>query len=348
MQSMQNQPVQSETGVAKAASVDVTKTHVVRELKHDSPLISCRFDPSGRFVFFGAQDNRVWRWEWSGEEKTALAAHDSWVRAIGFHPDCQTVLTGGYDGRLIWWPVSDEKPEPLRQVDAHAGWLRSLVVSPDGQLVATAGDDLLVKLWSLADGSLVRELAGHNRYIYNVAFHPDGKNLVSGDLMGRLIHWEVATGKQVREFKAESISKYDKTFKADIGGFRGLTFSPDGKWLAGSGITNVTNAFAGIGNPVIVVFDWESGAQKIQHQAKGKLDGVAWSVAFHPQDFTIGICGGRGGGVLMFFKPGQQEAFHQFKLPDTARDLDLCTDGVHLATPHYDRHLRISKMAEKA
>ena len=345
---MTDEPIQSEPGLPAAPNIDVTKTHVVRELKHNSPLISCRFDPSGKFVFFGAQDNRVWRWEWSGENKTELAAHDSWVRAIGFHPDGQTVLTGGYDGRLIWWPVAADKPEPLRQIDAHAGWLRSLVVSPDGQLVATVGDDLLVKLWQMADGSLLREFGGHDRYVYNVAFHPNGQHLVSGDLLGKLVHWEVATGKKVREFKAEKLTKYDNTFKADIGGFRGLSFSPNGDLLAGSGITNVTNAFAGIGNPVIVMFDWESGEQKIQYEAQGKLVGVAWGVAFHPQEFTIGICGGRGGGVLMFFKPDQKEAFHQFKLPDTARDMDLCSDGLHLATPHYDRHLRISRMSAKA
>lgn len=340
--------MQSADGEAKAPVIDVTKTHVVRELKHDSPLISCRFDPSGGFVFFGAQDHRVWRWEWSGEEKVELAAHDSWVRAIGFHPDGQTLLTGGYDGRLIWWPVSGSRLEPLRQIVAHQGWLRALAVSPDGHLVATAGDDRLVKLWAVSDGSLVRALAGHDRYVYNVAFHPDGKDLVSGDLMGNLFHWDVETGKQVRQLEAASLTKYDTTFKADIGGFRGLAFSPDGKWLAGSGITNVTNAFAGIGNPAIVVFDWETGAQKIEHRAEGKLQGVAWAVAFHPRDFAIAICGGRGGGVLLFFNLEEQEAFHQFKLPDTARDVDLCADGLHVATAHYDRYLRISKMTGKA
>ena len=345
---MSNTPIQAETGESTAPDIDVTQTHVVRELKHDSPLISCRFDPSGRFVFCGAQDNRVWRWEWRSGTKTELAAHDSWVRAIAFHPDSQTMLTGGYDGRLIWWSVAEDKPQPLRQIDAHAGWLRSVVVSPDGHLAASVGDDLLLKLWRMADGTLVREFAGHDRYVYNVAFHPDGTQLVSGDLMGRLIHWEVATGKLVREFKSETMSKYDKTFKADIGGFRGLAFNPGGEWLAGSGITNVTNAFAGIGNPVIVLFDWASGEQKIQYQAQGKLLGVAWGVAFHPQEFTIGICGGRGGGVLMFFKAEEKEAFHQFKLPDTARDMDLCSDGLHVATPHYDRHLRICRMAAKA
>ena len=328
----------------KSLDIDPTKTHVAKQLKHNSPIISCRFDKRGRYVFYGAQDNRVWRWDWRNGTKTELAAHDSWVRAIGCCPDNATLLTGGYDGRLIWWPVDAEKPQPIRRITAHAGWLRSLAISPNGQFVATSGNDRLVKLWSVKDGAPVAELEGHQRYVYNVAFHPDGRNLVSGDLMGNLIHWEIPSGKKLREFRAKSLHKYDTTFKADIGGFRGLTFSPDGKYLAGSGITNGTNAFAGVGNPSIVVFDWQAGKEQIQHLSKGKLRGVAWGVAIHPKDFTIGVSGGQG-GYLLFFKPGQQEEFHQFKLPDTALDLDLCTDGLHLATAHYDRQVRISKMA---
>ncbi len=329
------------------ATFDPTKTHVAKELKHDSPLISCRMDPSSRFVFFGAQDSKVWRWQWAGEEKVELSGHDSWVRAMAFAPDGVTLVTGGYDGRLVWWPATAEHPTPARTIDAHQGWVRAVAFSPDGTLVASAGNDNLVKLWDAAAGTLVRELAGHQRYVYNIAFHPGGKDLVSGDLMGNLVHWEAATGKIVRQFKAEALHKYDTTFKADIGGLRGLTFDPSGKRLAGSGITNVTNAFAGVGNPVIVEFDWESAKETVQHVSKGKLRGAAWNLALHPDGTVIGISGGGGGGFLLFWKSDQQEEFHQFKLPNTARDMDLAADGIHLATAHYDKRLRICKMADK-
>jgi hypothetical protein len=36
--------------------MDVTKTHVVHDFAHASPLVSCRFDPTGRYVYTGAQD----------------------------------------------------------------------------------------------------------------------------------------------------------------------------------------------------------------------------------------------------------------------------------------------------
>jgi WD40 repeat protein len=329
------------------ATIDVTKTHIAKELKHDSPIISCRFDPTGKYVFFGAQDFKVWRWEWSGDAKIELN-HNAWVRGIAFHPNGETVLTTGYDGRLVWWPTAEDKPEALRETQAHDGWARSVAVSPDGSLVATAGNDHKVKLWNFADGSLVKEFAGHECHVYNVLFHPDGKSLVSGDLKANLIHWNIETGEQSRKMTAEALCKYDTTFLADIGGFRGLAFDASGKRLAGSGITNVTNAFAGIGNPAVVEYDWASAELKIQHESKAKLQGVGWGVVFHPEDFLIGISGGGGGGFLLFWKPDGKEEFHQFKFPNNARDLDLASDGLHVVTGHYDRHVRVSRLAEKS
>ena len=326
--------------------MDVTKTHVAHDLVHNSPLISCRFHPSGKFVFAGAQDFSVWRFEVGSGKKTELSSTESWVRGLAFDRDGKILVTAGYDGRLIWWPASEEKPEPIRTVQAHKGWIRAVAVSPDDSLVASVGNDLVVRLWNMTDGTLVREMTGHESHIYNVAFHPSSGHLATGDLKCHLIHWDVKTGKQLRTWTAPSLQKYDKTFRAVIGGFRGMTFSPDGKYVACSGITNVTNAFAGVGNPSVVVFDWESGKKQIEHLSKSKLRGVAWGVAIHPNGMRIAASGGRG-GYLLFWKPEAVEAIHQFKFKNIALDLDLSSDGLHLATAHHDGHLRISRMEAK-
>jgi len=326
--------------------MDVTETHTVHEFKHERPLISCLFNRAGDHVFAGSEDFKVWRFRLADGSRTELNT-DAWVRGLALTPDGKTLITGGYDGRLIWWPVAAETPEPIRAIEAHDGWVRAVAVSPDGTLVASVGNDLKVRLWNADDGTLVREMAGHESHIYNVIFHPEGKRLVTGDLMANLIDWDVETGKRLRTWKAESLVKYDKTFRAYLGGFRGMSFSPDGKRLACSGMTNVTNAFAGIGNPSIVVFDWEKGEAIIEQVSKGKLRGIGWGVALHPEGITIAAIGGQG-GYLLFWNPEDAEEFHQFKLKDTARDLDLSPDGVQLATAHYDGNVRIHRMEAKA
>jgi len=328
-------------------AIDVTKTHEVKKHKHGSPLISCRFDPESKFVFFGAQDSRVWRWELSSDKKVELKGHDSWTRAMAFAAN-NTMLTTGFDGQLVWWGYKEEAPKPIRSVEAHQGWARCVAVDPSGQVAATAGNDLVVRLWDVESGKPIREFSGHESHIYNVAFHPDGKSLVSGDLKANLMHWDLESGKQTRAFKAEALYKYDKGFKADIGGIRAIDFNADGSLLACAGITNVTNAFAGVGNPCVELIDWKTAKRKTQHLSKAKLRGVAWGVGMHSSAITIGVSGGGGGGHLLFWKHAEQNEFHTHKRPNSARDLDLASNDTDLATAHADGHIRIHRMTPKA
>jgi WD40 repeat protein len=332
----------------QTTAADPAKTHMVKDWAHTGPLISCAFDPAGKWVFAGAQDSKIWRFDFENGNKTELAGHESWVRAMAFANGGQTLITGGYDGRLIWWPVAAEKPAPIRAIEAHQGWIRAMATSPDGATLASVGNDLVVRLWNASDGAPIRELAGgHERHIYNVAFHPIDKHLVTGDLMGKFVDWDLPAGKEARRLTIPVLSKYDPTFLADIGGPRGLKFSADGSQLAASGITNVSNAFAGIGTVCVVLVNWADGKEIVQYASKAEVKGVAWNVAFHPTGFLVAATGGQGGGHLFFWKGMEKHEFHTLKLPNVARDLALGPDQSHLATPHYDGHLRVWRMTDK-
>ena len=329
-------------------AADPAQTHVEKTFDHNAPLVGCRIDPAGKFVYAGGQDNKIIRWDMESNTKIELPGHDSWVRGFAFSQDGAVMISFGWDGRLIWWNVQADPPTPIRSVEAHQGWVRAAVVSPDGQTLATCGNDFKVKLWKLDDGALLKELLGHQRHVYNVAFHPDGNQLASGDLTARFIHWEIAAGQMVREFKIESLSKYDPGFMADYGGPYCMSFNADGKRLLAGGITNVTNAFAGVGNPILVQIDWEMGKDAMTHLCKAKPNGKVQGAAWHPDGFLIGATGGGGGGHAYFWKPDSKDEFHSLNLGSPARDLSLHPDGIHFATPHFDNKVRLCKMAPKA
>ena len=118
---------------------------------------------------------------------------------------------------------------------------------------------------------------------------------------------------------------YDKKFAADMGGARDMQFNAGGSLWASAGITNVVNSFAGIQDPIIVVFDWKTGKATQQLRAAEKFKGVAWGVRFHPQGFTIGAGADKSGkGELWFYKDDQEEAFHTFKMKSAARAIGSC------------------------
>ena len=167
-----------------AAAADPKKVKVVKEFVHDSPLIACRFDPTGQYVVATSQDNKVLRWDLESGEKVEYTSHDSWVRGIEFSKDGKWLITGGFDGQLAWWDLSSTSTEPARKLDAHEGWIRSCHSSPNGQLLVTGGNDNLAKIWNLGSGELLHTLSGHEKNVYSVAFHPTLNCVLTGDLAG--------------------------------------------------------------------------------------------------------------------------------------------------------------------
>lgn len=336
---------QGNQTAAAAPAINPEKTRIVKEWKHTSPLLGCRFDASGRFVFAGAQDNSVQRWELGTEQKVGLAGHSSWVRGMAADRGGEFLFTGSYDGQMKSWPSVGEPPVAAWTQNAHQGWVRALAVSRCGTWIASAGNDHRVRLWSARDGKFCREFAGHDSHVYNVAFHPEVKQLVSADLKGNVLHWDQESGELIRRLDATVLCKYDPTFKADCGGIRSMAFSPDGRALACAGITDVTNAFAGIGKPVIVLFDWLTGGRKELMRPKEDWTGVMWGVAFHSPGLILGVGGGSSGGSLWFWRLGEPRSFFSFKLPSQTRDLDLHPDGKRLVTAHFDGAVRILDMS---
>jgi WD40 repeat protein len=324
-------------------AADPVPTRMVQELRHNSPLLSCRFDPTGRFVFAGAQDNTIQRWELDSSQRVALEGHRSWVRSLAFQARDGKLFSGDYSGRVLVWAFDAVAPAPERTIEAHRGWVRAVAVSPDGRQLATCGNDRLVRLWSLPGGEGVRELGGHTCHVYNVAFHPSGTRLTSGDLHGNVKDWDLSDGREIRTLDATVLFRYDPTFRADHGGVRGMAFNADGSLLACAGITDVTNAFAGVGRPAVVLFNWQTGQRQQVLRPQANFQGTAWGVGFHPSGLIAGVGGGNG-GALWYWRADQSPSIQAVTLPNNARDLHLHPDGRRLAVAFFDGAVRVYEL----
>jgi WD40 repeat protein len=69
--------------------------------------------------------------------------------------------------------------------------------SPDGRLLATASRDRTVRLWQVANGQEVHQLAGHTGSMMACAFSPDGRLLATASTDGTARLWEVASGQEL-------------------------------------------------------------------------------------------------------------------------------------------------------
>src|SRR4051794_21721984 len=182
-------------------AANVAKLRVAKDISRRDILLSVARVPNSSRLFLGSSDGAVYGLDLSQSkaEPKAIGKHGSYVTGVALAGKC--LVSGGYDGRLIWWDVADGTQ--VRAVDAHTKWVRRVVATRDGRVVASVADDMVCRLWDAADGRLLRELHGHREMtphhfpsmLYACAISADGRLIATGDKVGHLAVWELATGK---------------------------------------------------------------------------------------------------------------------------------------------------------
>jgi WD40 repeat protein len=321
--------------------IDITATKVLHQWKSDSPLIACRIAPNGQQAATTSEDSNVTLWKVTTGDKTTLKGHESWPHALAYSPDGSTLVTGGCDGKLIWWSAGDSEPKAIRTVDAHPGWIRAVDISTDGKLLLSTGNDRALRIWDMNTGNKLHEWSNaHDRHIYSAFFLGDSKGFVSGDLLGKIHLWNLDVAEKLRTLEATPLYSENKGQKAEFGGVRCMAFSPQRGELLAGGTHKASNPFGAVHEPLVLRLNWEDGAVKKPHACEGIPGGMIWRVQWLSDGTALGVSGGSSGGFLLFFQDSQEKEIHRFKLPSLARDMDLHPSGL-IATAHYDRHLRI-------
>lgn len=118
--------------------------------------------------------------------------------------------------------------DPVLRIETgmHTAPILRVAVSRDASLMATASLDKTVRIWSVADGKLVRTLRmpvglGFEGALHALALSPDGNRLVAGGWTGNwdggwsLYEFEPATGKLLRHLPGVPERAVHLTYSAD-------------------------------------------------------------------------------------------------------------------------------------
>ena len=153
--------------------------------------------PQTQRLYIGSSDFKVYEIDLAAEKPEPVPflgeGHESYVTGVALAGNL--LVSGGYDGRLIWWETANRKP--IRVADAHEKWIRRVVASPDGSLVASIADDMLCKLWDAKTGDELLTLVGHERWVESAVYSPDGARILtaSGDQTAKV--WDAETGDEL-------------------------------------------------------------------------------------------------------------------------------------------------------
>jgi WD40 repeat protein len=152
---------------------------------------------------------------------TPKVAPRAGVSALAFSPQAKLVAVGRHGLVELLDPASRVV---VRKLEGHRGAVNAVVWSGDGtQLFAASGENAIageVKQWNVAEGRLVRTIAGHRDMLYALALSPDGKTLATGSYDQKIKLWNVGDGTE------------RLTLSGHNGAVYGLAFRPDGRILA--------------------------------------------------------------------------------------------------------------------
>ena len=288
--------------------------------KHADRVSAMRFSADGRTLVSGDSHGGLIAWDVEhGVLRERLEGHAGEVGGIVTTPDGRTAITAGFeDGKVAFWDLDDSRRlvrrvplasrfvadetdptprgvavspddrtlavthehgtvelldtatlKPRAVLEAFDGPALATDFSPDGRLLAVAGDKGELGLWDARTLAPVRRLEGLRGWTQAVAFSPDGRLVAAGDYSDkpRVLVWDVGSGRRT-------------AFERDFTPAQ-LTFSPDGRLLAGAG-----------GERGVEVRDVASG----RLVGKPPLDKMARSVAFSPDGrlLFVGLYNGTG------------------------------------------------------
>lgn len=208
----------------------VNSSRVVREF--DGGGGSVTWSPDGAtFVTEGPEGTGMVdvRDATTGESLRSWSGHDVDINQVLFGAD-GTLATAGDDGSVAAWnPATGTE---IGRIEGSAGvsvWSPSL--SADGRLLsATFPQEGRVRVMDLRSGRIVLDLRLEGG-VGGTALSPDGSRIAAALYSGEVIVVDIASGEEVQRFPSDG---------ADV-----LRWSPDGRWLAGTG-TNVSQVW----NPV--------------------------------------------------------------------------------------------------
>jgi WD40 repeat protein len=99
------------------------------------------------------------------------------------------------------------------------GGVNAVAFDREGRRLALAGLER-IEVWDVESRGMAKAMPGHTRWVYCLAFHPDGKQLASGGWDNTIKLWNLATGDAIR------------TIQGHRGFVEEIAFSPDGTQLA--------------------------------------------------------------------------------------------------------------------
>lgn len=334
---------------------------LIQRIETPAAVTGVAYSPDGALIAVSQADNRL--------RVYASEGGLLWEEIVTPHPpqnvaylNPRTLIAGQADNQSRVFGLS------IQQVlSGHQGPVNTLTYSENGQLLLSGGVDKTLRLWDVASGKVVANLAGCADAVTQAAFSPDQKSVIAGSIDKHVRIWALPAA---LDPKAAPQTLSPATALPHATPVHHAVFSPDGQLFASCGddlqihlwdrttglelerflghTAAVTRlAFAADGQTLVSSANdatsrvWQVTSNGIQKAHKG----IATAVKFTPAGDSL-VTTGEDAQVIRWATKGLQNQQAYAGAAGPLRTLAISTDGQFIAVGGDDKHVRIWKTAD--